>query len=199
MKSRSRSGGRPSTLLILVCLILGAVISLELSFGPLHPAASPVAPGPPKPAVLPAADPDFTLPPLDDFSEIVERPLFIPSRRPLSPESGSPGSGPGEAERRLFTLKGVVISADERMAVLQRRRNREVLRVVEGQRIDGWLVETIMPEGVVLRQGEVREEVELRDILRTRPVAPAGETVLPREAGGEEGAAEESPPEGSEY
>ena len=195
MKSRSRGGRRPSALLIGLCLILGGVIYLELSFGPSHPAASPIAPDPPEPAVLPAADPGFTMKPLDDFSEIAQRPLFIPSRRPLPPDTEPPRPGPRKAERHRFTLKGVVIVADERMAVLQRRRGRTVLRVVEGQQIDGWLVEAIMPDHVVLRQGETREEVALRDILKTpsrakvrkvapgTPTAPAAKRVSPTEAG----------------
>lgn len=197
MKSRSRGGRRPSALLIGVCLILGGVIYLELSFGPSHPAASPIAPDPPEPAVLLAADPGFTMKPLDDFSEIARRPLFIPSRRPLPPDTEPPPPGPRKAERHRFTLKGVVIVGDERMAVVvnRRGRSRTVLRVVEGQQIDGWLVEAIMPDRVVLRQGETREEVALRDILKApsrakvrtvepgTPTAPAAKRVSPTEAG----------------
>ncbi len=209
MKSRSRGGRRPSALLIGLCLILGGVIYLELSFGPSPSAALPIAPGPapsaafpialgpPEPAVLLMADPGFTMKPLDDFSEIARRPLFIPSRRPLPPDTEPPGPGPRKAERHRFILKGVVILGDERMAVLviQRRRNRTVLRVVEGQQIDGWLVEAIMPDRVVLRQGETREEVVLRDILKARsrakvrtvapgtPTAPAAKGVSPTAAG----------------
>ena len=134
---------------------------------------------------------------LEDFSEIARRPLFIPSRRPLPPDTEPPRPGPRKAERHRFTLKGVVIVADERMAVLviQRRRSRTVLRVVEGQQIDGWLVEAILPDRVVLQQGETREEVALRDILKTRsrakvrkaepgtPTAPAAKRVSPTDAG----------------
>lgn len=195
MKSRSRGGRRPSALLIGLCLILGGVIYLELSFVPSPPAASRIALGPPEPAVLPVADPGFTMKPLDDFSEIARRPLFIPSRRPLPPDTEPPRPGPRKAERHRFTLKGVVIVADERMAVLQRRRGRTALRVVEGQQIDGWLVEAIMPDRVVLRQGETREEVALRDNLKApsrakvrtvapgTPTAPAAKRVSPTEAG----------------
>ena len=198
MKSSSRGGRRPSIVLIGLCLILGGVIYLELSFGPSHPAASPIAPGgPPEPAVLPVADPGFTMKPLGDFSEIARRPLFIPSRRPLPPDTEPPRPGPRKAECHRFTLKGVVIVGDERMAVLviQRRRIRTVLRVVEGQQIDGWLVEAILPDRVVLQQGETREEVVLRDILKARsrakvrtvrpetPTAPAAKRVSPTEAG----------------
>ncbi len=213
MKSRSLGSGRPSALLIGLCLILGGVIYLELSFGPSHRAASPIpiAPGPPEPAVLLVADPGFAMKPPDDFSEIAQRPLFIPSRRPLPPdtEPPRPSPGPRKAKRHRFTLKGVVIVADERMAVLQRRRSRTVLRVVEGQQIDGWLVEAIMPDRVVLRQGEMTEVVALRDIfnapsrakVRTvapgTPTAPAAKRVSPTEAGEQDRPAGRPPSESS--
>ena len=62
MKSRSRGGRRPSIVLIGLCLILGGVIYLELSFGPSHPAASPIAPGgPPARAVSGVWSPRVTM------------------------------------------------------------------------------------------------------------------------------------------
>ncbi len=207
MKSRSQGGGRPSALLIGLCLILGGVIYFELSFDPSPPAASLIALGPPKPAVLLVADPGFTMKPLDDFTEIARRPLFIPSRRPLPPATEPPR--PRMVERHRFTLTGVVIVADERMAVLQRRRSRKVLRVVEGQQIDRWLVEAIMPDRVVIRQGEMRVEVALRDIFnappraKMRPVAPgtptapAAKRVSPTEAGEQDRPAGRPPSEKS--
>ncbi len=223
MKSRSRDGARPSALLIGLCLILGGVISLELSFGPSPSAALPIAPGPapsaafpialgpPEPAVLLAADPGFTMKPLDDFSEIARRPLFIPSRRPLPPdtEPPRPSSRSRKAERYRFTLKGVVIVDDERMAVLQRGRGRTVLRAVEGEIIDGWLVEAILPDRVVLRQGETREEVVLRDMFNApsrakvrkvvpgKRTAPAAKRVSPTEAGEQDRPAGRPPSEKS--
>ncbi len=213
MKSRSRGGGRPSALLIGLCLFLGGVIYLELSVGPSPPAASPVpiALGPPEPAVLLMADPGFTMKPLDDFSEIARRPLFIPSRRRLPPdtEPPRPSPRPRKAERHRFTLKGVVIVDDERMAVLQGRRGRTVLRVVEGEKIDGWLVEAILPDRVVLRQGETREEVVLRDLFNApsrarvrkavpgKPTAPAAKRVSPTEAGEQDRPAGRPPSEKS--
>ncbi len=209
MKSRSRGGRRPSNLLIGLCLILGGVIYLELSFVPSPPAASRIALGPPEPAVLPVADPGFTMKPLGDFSEIARRPLFIPSRRPLPPDTEAPRPGPRKAERHRFTLKGVVIVADERMAVLQRRRGRTALRVVEGQQIDGWLVEAILADRVVLRQGETTEEVVLRDIFGARsrpkvrtavpgtPTAPAAKRVSPTEAGAQDRPAGRPPSQSS--
>ncbi len=211
MKSRGRGGRRPSALLIGLCLILGGVIYLELSIGPSPPAASPIpiAPGRPEPAVLLVADRGFTMKPLDDFSEIARRPLFIPSRRPLPPDTEPPRPGPRKGERHRFTLKGVVIVGDERMAVLQRRRSRTVLRVVEGQQFDGWLVEAIMADRVVLRQGETREEVALRDIFYApprgkvrkaepgTPTAPAAKRVSPTEAGEQDRPAGRPPPKSS--
>ena len=64
---------------------------------------------------------------------------------------------------------GVVISTDRRLALLRRASGPEVLRVSEGQEIDGWRVATIEPDRVVLRQGDAVEEVTLEDQIEQAP------------------------------
>lgn len=164
MKSRARRNRRPTVFLLVLCLVLGYVVYTELRSGPAEPALVTEAAVAPEPAAVPPAEPAFTLPPLEDFSETVARPLFLPSRRPLAPaEDASAEAG---VMRDLFTLIGVIIFADERMALVKRRETGEVLRLIEGQRVDGWLVEAIMPDRVTLSHGEETEEVELKDVAR---------------------------------
>lgn len=162
MTSGLRRRKRPSLVLVVLCGILGAVIYLELALGS-HPRPVSHGFGSSEPVTIETPEPGFTMPALDDFSEIAARPLFLPSRRPLPPEEGAAQSGSSAIQRQQFTLLGVIIFADERMAVLQRRNSRQVLRVVEGQQIDGWVVDAVMPDHVVLRQRDVIEEVSLSD------------------------------------
>ena len=164
MKTRARRSRRPTALLLLLSLVLGYVVYAELRSGPAEPALVTEAAVAPKPAAVLPAEPAFALPPLEEFSETVARPLFLPSRRPLAPAEDAPK--PAAVTRNLFTLMGVIISADERMALVKRRKTGEVLRLVEGQRVDGWLVEAIMPDRVTLRQGEATEDVVLKDAVR---------------------------------
>ncbi len=164
MRTRARRSRRPTVLLLLLCLGLGYAVYAELGSGPADPADLTVTKVAPEPAAVPLAEPAFTLPPLGDFSETVARPLFLPSRRPLAPAEDAPAEA--GVVRNLFTLMGVIISADERMALVKRRKTGEVLRLIEGQRVDGWLVEAIMPDRLALSHGAETEEVVLKDAAR---------------------------------
>ena len=107
------------------------------------------------------------MPRLSHFSEIVSRPLFAPSRRPAPPELEASEPAPKVMSLR-FVLRGVVIYGAERVAIVQRKDAPEFLRLVEGQVIDGWRVEAIVPDRVVFRHeaGDLMEEVELREVFR---------------------------------
>lgn len=200
MKTRARPNGRPTAFLIVLCLVLGGyVVYAERGSSPTDPAVVP-GPAPPKPAALPPPQPAFTLQPLDDFSETLARPLFLPSRRPLAPGEDAPQQA--GAMRNLFTLMGVIISDEERMALVKRRKTGEVLRLIEGQQVDGWQVEAIMPDRVTLRHDEETEEVELKDAVRPqrRKGRPADRrarpTAQPRPAPPQNAPAEEAKPAG---
>jgi hypothetical protein len=101
-------------------------------------------------------------PPISTFSEFVERPLFAPSRRPPPSKTAAdnPTTGP---KAESFDLIGVVISADERMALLQTLGTDKVLRAVEGQTVGGWEVQAIKPTQVVLKRGNASEVIKIND------------------------------------
>ena len=144
-----------------LCAILGAIVYLEIAHGPFNRSSVSLTPPGEDIALAEPSRAAASLPPLENFSEIVDRPLFIPSRRPIQADDGAvSGSG---VTRNQFILVGVVIAAEERMAVMQRRAARDILRVVEGQQIDGWTVESITPEGVRLRHDDLIEEITLRE------------------------------------
>ncbi len=164
MKDRARQSGRTSVFLLVLCFVLGYAVYAELKSGPIEPAAVIAAP-PPQPAAARAAEPAFAMRPIGDFSETVTRPLFLPSRRPLEPSEEAPQIKTADVERDIFALIGVIISEGEHMALLRRRKTGEVLRVVEGQRVDGWRVEEIMADRMTLRQGDMTDEVALKDTV----------------------------------
>ncbi len=144
-----------------LCAILSAIVYVEIAHGPFNRSSVSLTPPGGDIALAEPSRAAASLPPLENFSEIVDRPLFIPSRRPIQADDGAvAGSG---VTRNQFILVGVVIAAEERMAVMQRRAARDILRVVEGQQIDGWTVESITPEGVRLRHDDLIEEITLRE------------------------------------
>ena len=183
LPARSRSfasakAGRRSALLpFVLCLALGYLIYFELGSAPTLLRADPAdPPSPERIAALPDR-PVFAMPPIESFSEIAARPLFSESRRPPGPAAEpepEPETKPGKAaavvvRRGLFVLVGVVITARTRLAIVRQRTAREAVRLVEGQQIEGWTVDSIQPDRVLFRQGAAVEEVRLDDSIAPPP------------------------------
>jgi hypothetical protein len=62
-----------------------------------------------------------------------------------------------------FTLVGVVLTAKERHALLEHGQPPHLDRVAEGQEVDGWTLEAVQLDRVVLRRGDNRVEVKAKD------------------------------------
>ena len=111
-------------------------------------------------------------PPLQNFSEIIARPLFAPDRRP---QRVSPGGQetvakapttpiPGAPVSNQFQVMGIVISEDEKAALIKPVGQKgEILRVREGQLVSGWKITSITPEAVNILQDGRNEVIKLSD------------------------------------
>lgn len=115
--------------------------------------------------ISPAEKPDISV-----FSEITERPLFSRSRRPPSP-SEEPAADKPSPKAENYDLVGVLVSPDERVALLRRHNSQEIIRAVEGQQVGGWEVQAIKPTEVVLRRGDFSEPLKIND-TRRKTAAP---------------------------
>jgi hypothetical protein len=131
---------------------LAGILYFELATGPLFVPAEPQA----APtvdvlsdtaSVVPAEKPDIS-----NFEEVISRPLFTQTRRPLAHTSESGAAPPPETLN--FDLLGVVISPVGRTALLRPKPSGELLRVVEGQTVAGWEVRAIKPTEIVLGRGK---------------------------------------------
>ncbi len=150
------------------CSVLVAIIYDEIrrrpgasiaDFAPAdHSAAAPVLP----------ADLAFAMPGEEAFVEALERPVFSPTRRAVrAPDSGMPALTSAD-----FSLVGVVISPDERVALVKPRNGGELARLHEGDTLAGWLAVSIAPDRVVFRNGATEEEI-LLDYNVAAPELPA--------------------------
>jgi type II secretory pathway component PulC len=101
-------------------------------------------------------------PAISTFSEFVSRPLFTPTRRP-PPTRTEPNIARTAPKPENLQLIGVIISEDERMALLQTLTTGDVTRAVEGQTVGGWEVHAIKPAQVVLKRGNASEVVMIND------------------------------------
>ena len=157
-RARGRRRRRAPLLLLLICCALIGLIYVEAERPDVEPPAN-AAMAPPRALEARAASvPSFSLPPLGDYAEVVERPLFSPTRR-------RPPAAAGTADLRSspFTLVGVVLSAKGKHALIEHAQPRRLDRVVEGQDLDGWTVEEIRLDRVMFRRGDTRIEVKPKD------------------------------------
>lgn len=151
-----------TTVLGLVCLLLTAVLAIELLFPP----ELPVIPEQPSQTPrLPSSlkKDDFSLPPLTQYREIIERPLFLQSRRPV-PGTGSETSPLAAKETHLnqYTLTAVIIAPDKRLALIRSttQKEKKTWRLEEGQDFQGWKLQEIGDESAKFQQGN-QESQEL--------------------------------------
>lgn len=143
---------RPATLVpLLLCLGLGALVAWEALDGGQPPAAAAsVAGGGGTPA---AAAPRWrisAMPPLAVYKDFLARPPFSESRRP--PETATLAAG----ERPPFRLAGIVIADTGRLGLFAPDGGAALKRVAEGQVLDGWRVERVMTDRVILRDADRR-------------------------------------------
>ncbi|HEY3519526.1 MAG TPA: hypothetical protein VGK80_00615 [Rhodanobacteraceae bacterium] len=107
---------------------------------------------------LKAASPPPSVPPLQDFANVWEHPLFSPDRKPI-PGGGDTGES---ADSNNLELTGVIILPDLRMALLRERSTGRTWRVREGQSAGGATVIEVKPRSAVVEAGGSRSELALK-------------------------------------
>lgn len=116
--------------------------------------------------------PQFALAPLspagNGYRETVERPLFIPTRRPAP----AGNSAQMAMKKGQFRLAGTTVSAEFSVAYLFETGTNKTYRVKKGADINGMTVESIFANRVVLKQGDETEELSLRTSNSPRPPPP---------------------------
>lgn len=127
-----------------------------------------------------ATQPRFSMPPLTTYSETVKRPLFSPGRRPPERTAEVPIPKPVLNQEIKARLAGIVITPKERFALLQKPRETEPIRLSEGQNFEGWVVESILADRIVLSRGDNRQEVMIQDEIRKAPPSTRRKPRRPR-------------------
>ena len=146
--------------LVMLCAGMGAIVAFELTGGlPLAPEVTAASPG----AQLEwSREPvEFEPPPRDEVEAIAARPLFSPSRRPFVAAEEEAAPAPARSLPPV-TLIGVLLTEQQRAALLQAVGEGAPSWVREGNRIQGWQIERIEQSRVHLRAGDRVETVELR-------------------------------------
>ena len=84
------------------------------------------------------------------IAEILERPLFSPSRQPAEAAPEQVSETPTAQPKMPGRLEGVSIRPEAREALFE-REGANPIAVKEGQEIDGWTVASIRPDQVLLK------------------------------------------------
>ena len=129
-------------------------------------------------AELVATLPTFTLPSLESgFKETAERPLFLPTRRPVLSNAANAVA----MKKGQFKLTGTSVAADMSVAYLLETASGKTIRLAKGREINGITLDIVDAARVVLKQGEETEELTLRTAASPpkAPPAPAGQPGAP--------------------
>jgi hypothetical protein len=172
------------------CAGLGAIVALEMSGGlSLAPEVTAAAPSTSQLDWSPAPV-EFEPPSPDGLDDITARPVFSPSRRPfvITEEAPEPVA---DLPLPPLQLIGVLLTEQQRTALVQEVGVGKPSWVREGADIQGWHVETIEQSRVHLSAGDRLETVELRPDTATPANARPKRRERRREAA-DEAAAEPS-------
>ncbi len=109
---------------------------------------------------------EFALPPLEDYVEMVERPLFIESRKPTD-EAAETAQGGAETSKTPMNLKlmGVIFTPEGKKALLVNEQGK-YQRAKKDEEISSWKLLQIDADKIVLQQDDERQVLPL---LKPKP------------------------------
>ena len=105
------------------------------------------------------------IPSRDQFSQLIRRPPFSATRRPPQPRPVTSVSKPQPQSlpKPRIVLVGTFVNSVSGVAVIQKLGADKQLRLSLGETIDGWTLERIQRDRIVLRSKSESFEVKLRN------------------------------------
>jgi len=150
----------------LACAVLAAIVVVELVMAGTGPGSASARKSAAAEAKL--LPPISAASPEQVYPETVNRPLWIPTRRPApAPVVAAASFTPGQ-----FILQGVIVAGGTQIALLKEKASGRMHRVEKGREVNGIQVAEVEAERVTLAQGDAREVIELRVQRPGAPGAP---------------------------
>jgi len=149
-----------STATLLLLIIVFEVAAIMAGPPPADPALEDGSTLPP--AVSASGQNTMSYPPLGEFKEILQRPVYELTRRPVQVRKVVSDNASADRLRQKWRLSGIIID-ENNIAILETQRAGETLSLIEGQSLDGWRVREISENGVVLIRGGEALQFVLHD------------------------------------
>jgi type II secretory pathway component PulC len=120
-------------------------------------------------------DYQFSQESINGFDDIVQRPLFFKVRKPITPQVEDETTEVSIASEELdFILTGVINVPSGIYCLLQNPRAKDkkdkFLRLEQGEEVDGWTINEIHPDRIVVGADGKREEIKLAKPRLRKPV-----------------------------
>ena len=151
---------RPTRLLIAANVVLALIVSAELLL-PAQPGTANAATAGDGNATLPDfGDTSIAAPPISQFVDMMERPLFYMDRRLPEPEVETAPPPPPTPLR--LKLEGIAIAGGSRVAVLRNLNSNGLVQLAEGEVHEGWTLDELTSTSAKFsRGGEQATELPL--------------------------------------
>ena len=107
----------------------------------------------------------FKLPEVSQFAQLVERPLFMETRRPSPPLPPGPPAKTEPPAPVTFKLMGVLETPEGRMALIADAKGK-YKRFKLNELVDGWEIASIKPDRLILQNAGTNEDLAL---LKKKP------------------------------
>jgi hypothetical protein len=160
----ARTGfGVSTAVLVAAVLGLAALVAWEVGHGPAVRLGGPRGGRDELRSAMPTAAPLPAQVPLSQYQEIVARPLFYTDRQtPQPPGQPQASSNPPTVAPPNVQLLGIVITENGRQALIRELPSGQMFRAQAGATVQGWTIDRIEAEHIVLKGQGQAESVPLR-------------------------------------
>ena len=147
--------------LLSLCFLMAALTVYELSVPPAEFVLPAVHLKPQFDAAQPP--PIFVAPLPEAFRAINDRPVFIPSRKPLALPADKTTAAAAAAPPPLpsLALVGVILDGQNSLAMVKLAGASFAQAMAVGASIGGWQITSIAPDKIVLHAGSLEQDVRL--------------------------------------
>ena len=149
---------RPTLALIGANLLVALIVAAQLLYPSRAVSAIDTPPNDGSAALPDFGDTTLNQPRFADLVDMVDRPLFFVARRMPEPPAEKPVAPPTPLRLKL---EGVAIAGGSRVAVLRNLNGGHLLQLAEGDKHEGWTLESVSSTAASFKRGEQVTELPL--------------------------------------